>query len=279
MRYRTIAVHVNDSDHNAERVRIAADLALRNDAHLVGVAVTGLPAALYMPGMADEAVLLSAYLDTMNRQAADALAEFEGVADRAGVALFEKRVVEDDPGVALCLQARYSDLVVIGQDDPDESLLGQRADMPAYVVLNAGRPVLIVPYAGTFNSVGKRIVVAWDGGVQSSRAVSLAMPFLMQAEQVQVALFDAQAETPLDELPGADIGQYFARHGINVEVSRESAGDDIDIGNALLSHLSDFGADLLVMGGYGHSRFREILLGGVTRTVLQAMTAPVLMTH
>jgi nucleotide-binding universal stress UspA family protein len=186
--------------------------------------------------------------------------------------------LEEEAGVALCLQARYSDLLIIGQDDPDEALLGQGADLPAYAVMNAGRPMFIVPYAGQFDRIGNRVVVAWDGGLQAARAITTALPILKQAQQVQVAMFDPEAGSRAHgELPEADIGLYLVRHGVKVECSRKPAGDDMDIGNALLSHLADCGADLLVMGGYGHSRFREILRGGVTRTILSSMTVPVLM--
>jgi nucleotide-binding universal stress UspA family protein len=280
MHYRTIAVHVNDSRHASDRMTLAAELAAASDAHLVGVAATGVPEAFYMPEMMDGAVVLPAYLELMKKRAGGALAQFEKIADRSGLSSFEKRVMEEESGVALCLQARYSDLVIIGQDDPDEALPGQRADMPEYVVMNSARPVLIVPYCGKFGSVGRRAVVAWDGGMEAARAVALALPFLKAAQQVEVVVFNPESEPHSHGTqPGADIALYLARHGIKVEVSQQTADGDVDIGNALLSHLADVGADLLVMGGYGHSRFREILLGGVTRTILRSMTVPVLMAH
>jgi nucleotide-binding universal stress UspA family protein len=149
-----------------------------------------------------------------------------------------------------------------------------------YVLLNAINPVLIVPYAGEFSSVGQRVLIAWDGSMEAARAVHGAIPLLQRAGQVQVAVFDPRVGPGAHgEEPGADIALFLARHGIRVDVSRHVTGGEIDIGNAILSHASDFGADLLVMGGYGHSRFREVLLGGVTRTILRSMTTPVLMSH
>ena len=124
------------------------------------------------------------------------------------------------------------------------------------------------------------MVIAWDGSLEASRAVSGAIPLLRQADLVQVAVFDPEiGPAAHGEEPGADIALYLARHGVKVDVERQRTGNEIDIGNAILSHVADFGADLLVMGGYGHARVREILMGGVSRTILRSMTIPVLMSH
>lgn len=281
MAYRTITVHVNESGHSAARTELAAAIAIQQGAHLIGVAATALPQAFYMRGMmGDSSAGLEDYLDFMKERAHAALAEFEKIAEKAGVTSIERRLMEDETGAALCLQARYSDLLILGQNDPDESLPAQRTDVPDYVITHAPRPALVVPYAGRLPSIGKRIVIAWDGSAEATRAIAGAMPFLLNAEMVQVVVFNPAAmEFAHGQQPGADIALYLARHGVNVEVSQRAADDDVDIGNALLSHLADCDADLLVMGGYGHSRFREVLLGGVTRTVLESMTAPVLMAH
>ena len=281
MSYKTILVHVDESRHTPARVNLAAKLAIDADAHLVGVAATALPGTFYLPGVVGEsAVTVTAYLDYLRERATGTLMEFESIAQKAGVAHYEKRIVNDEAGAGLCLQARYGDLVIVGQHDPDESLPALRAGFPEYVVMNAGRPVLILPYAGTFPHVGKRVLVAWDASMESTRAVTAAIPFLKQAELVQVVVFDSKARSEAHgEQPGADIALFLSRHGINVEVSQQTTADKIDIGKALLSYATDFGADMLVMGGYGHSRFREVLLGGVTKTILQSMTVPVFMAH
>jgi nucleotide-binding universal stress UspA family protein len=259
-----IAVHVNESRHCAERIKLATELAIRYDAHLIGVSAIGLRNAVYVTGMEGSAEVLADYLDELNDQAKAVLGKFETIAEGAGVNSFEKQLIEDESGAALCLQARCSDLVIIGQDDPNEPSLRQRENMPAYVVMNSGRPVLIVPSSGQFSTIGSRVVVAWDAGLAATRAITFSMPFLKRAEQVQVLVFDSPAgqRRTHDELPGADIAAYLARHDVKVEVSRKPASDDIGIGNSLLSRIADFDADLLVMGCYGHSRFREILLGG-----------------
>lgn len=139
--------------------------------------------------------------------------------------------------------------------------------------------MLIVPYAGRFDNVGRRIVIAWSSTREAARAVSDAMPFLESADLVNVLTIDPR-EGPdgHGELPGADIAVHLARHGVKAQIERTvSAG--LPVGEVLLSRIADLGADLLVMGAYGHSRVRELLLGGATRSVLRSMTLPVLMSH
>jgi nucleotide-binding universal stress UspA family protein len=278
MSYKTILVHVNESEHTYARIKLAADLANRCDAHLLGVAATALPGTYYMPGIFGESgVSLLAYLELLNEQAKNALAELEAIAGKAGVASFEKRVVEDEAGAAVSLQARHSDLTVIGQTDPEEQLPALRRDFPEFVVMHSGCPVLIVPYAGEFDNFGKRAMIAWNGSVEAARAVAGSIPLLRQAEQVQVVVYDAAPDRS-GEQPGVHIGPFLARHGIKAEVTLQAA-HKIDTGSALLSQAADFSADLLVMGCYGHARFREALLGGVTQTILESMTVPTLMCH
>lgn len=281
MGYKTILVHADESRHTSKRVRLAARLAVDNAAHLVGVAATALPGSFYLPGVVGEsAVTVTAYLDYLRERARGTLMEFESIVQKAGLSSYETRVVNDEAGAALCLQARYSDLVIVGQADPEEELPALRAGFPEYVVMNSGRPVLIVPYAGEFERIGKRVLVAWDASMEATRAVTAALPFLQQSELVQVVVYNSKSRPDAHgEQPGADIALWLSRHGIKVEVSQQTTSNEIDTGNALLSYVADFNADLLVMGGYGHSRFREILLGGVTKTVLQSMTVPILMAH
>ncbi len=278
MSYKSIVVHVNESRHGAGRVKLAAAIAAQHAAHLIGVATTPLPQMFYMPGVdAGAGEALATYLDFMKEGARTSLAVAEGFAKQAGVP-FEARLVEEETATSLCLQARYSDLLVISQNDPGEKLSTQGSDVPQYVLTHCPSPVLFVPYAGKFDTVGTRVAVAWNGSIEASRAIAAALPMLKKAQAVQVVVFDTE-RTPLvhGEQPGADIALHLARHGVKVEVSQQTTDSGIDIGNALLSHLADTGADLLVMGGFGHSRFREVVLGGVTRTVLQSMTVPVLM--
>lgn len=184
------------------------------------------------------------------------------------------------------LQVRYCDLVITGQADPEEVHIGTR-DLTSELVLMAGRPIITVPYVGKFETVGKRVLVAWDGTREATRAVHDAIPILTTAEVVSVCEVnppDSAHSTALD------IAAHLVEHGVNAEahptVSKlpkdETAvlgARSLRVGDVLLSAASDFSADLLVMGAYGHSRIREFVLGGTTRYMLEHMTVPVLMAH
>ena len=177
------------------------------------------------------------------------------------------------------MHGRYADLIVIGQLDAYDSQAGLLRARPEEVTMLAGRPVLVVPFTGHFERISTRVLVGWDASREAARAVRDAMPLLARAEAVTVLTVDAE-QSPFGhgEIPGADIALYLARHGVKAEVERTvSAG--IGIGNTLLSRAADFEADLLVMGAYGHSRMREFVLGGASRTLLGSMTVPLLIAH
>jgi nucleotide-binding universal stress UspA family protein len=166
-------------------------------------------------------------------------------------------------------------LVVLGQDDPE----GENAGVLEAVLFDSGRPVLAIPFAGKFTTIGKRVLVGWNASREASRAVHDALPLLAKAESTTVFLANPKRGLGAhgDE-PGADIARHLARHGLKVDVAK-AAADDVSDSTLLLNHASDMGADLLVMGAYGHSRLREFILGGVTRSLLREMTVPVLLSH
>ena len=282
MSYKTILVHVDQSWHAPARIRIAAQLAAAEKAHLIGAAMTGISRYLYRQTHGEiTATIVADQVDFLYQRAEDALAQFERIARECDVRSYERRLLNDDYHGGLCLQARYCDLVVLGQSDPDEAQGHILSDLPEYVVLNSGHPVLIIPHAGEFKSVGERVLVAWDGSMEATRAVNAAIPLLQRAGNVVLAIFDPPAG-PVDpeqhgEEPGADIALFLARHDVKVGVKHQITSNDV--GNALMSLAADTDSDLIVMGGYGHTRFREVMLGGVTRTVLETMTVPVLMSH
>ncbi|WP_096704382.1 universal stress protein [Magnetospirillum sp. 15-1] len=169
----------------------------------------------------------------------------------------------------LALHARYADLTIVGQAPSGAS------DHITETLMSVGRPLLAVPRHGRFPSVGRRVLVAWNASREATRAVFDSLPLLEGATNVTVMTMDAEDD---DRVPGADIGLTLARHGIKVDVVRSTLGD-IDAGNALLSRAADQGADLLVMGAFGHSPLREKMLGGATRHILDHMTVPVLLSH
>jgi nucleotide-binding universal stress UspA family protein len=175
--------------------------------------------------------------------------------------------------------ARAADLVIAGQDDPTdpESYVGDA--FPQTLVLTSGRPVLLVPHAGHFSNIGKYPLIAWDGSREAARAVHDALPLLKTAEQVNIVRVSTDRQHVAEVEPEMQIVASLALHGIQADVSVVRGTNEATAGEALLSCVADVSADLLVMGGYGHSRWREIVLGGATQTILSSTTVPVLMSH
>ena len=279
MPYKTILVHVDQSSQAAERIKLAAAIANAENAHLIGTAMTGISRYVFESGAINpHDPTFAFHLDYLRQYAQDALASFEELVKQAGVVSYESRMVNDDAGGGMTLQARYCDLVILGQFNPDEAVPGLMPDFPEYVVMNCARPVLVVPYAGSFTQACKHPLIAWDASMTATRAVTGALPLLAQADQADLVVFNADDQPDAHgEQPGADLALYLARHDVKIILINQTI--ELDTGNALLSLAADQGADLIVMGGYGHSRFREIMLGGVTRTMLASMTVPVLMAH
>lgn len=279
MAYKDLLVQIDDTKACATRVEATLDLAGRFDAHVTGLYLVPeiiLPVAVegYISPDLDadlrrqEQERADAALDRF-RQAAEAKdVEFDTRVDRGMIATFP-----DLFGV----HSRYADLTIIGQTNHNDDV--PSTPEPQNVVLTSGAPVLITPFIGTPKSCGERVMVAWNASCEAARAVRDAMPFLEQSQAVDVVTFRPKSgQEEHGELPGANIALHLARHGIRVDVQRLDS-TDIDVGDALLSHAADRGSDLLVMGGYGHSRLREFVLGGATRTILRSMTIPVLMAH
>jgi nucleotide-binding universal stress UspA family protein len=171
--------------------------------------------------------------------------------------------------------ARRYDLAIVGQAEPKITSVEEM--IAETTLFESGRPVIVVPYIQKAPLKLDRVMVCWDGSRPAARAIADAMPLLQRSGQVEVVIV-ANERGKQDEIAGADMGQHLARHGLKVDVKR-IAGGDIDVADALLSHVADSGADFMVMGGYGHSRLREFVLGGVTDGILRAMTLPVLMSH
>ena len=171
---------------------------------------------------------------------------------------------------------RRFDLSVVGQIEPGKETL--EVMLPETALFGSGRPVLVVPYIQKAGMKLNRTLICWDGSRTAARAIGDAMPFLLRTKSIDVLSVMMKSETARNELPGADIAQHLARHNLKVDFKRIVANDQ-DIGNTILSAAADLGSDMIVMGGYGHSRAREFVLGGATRAVLKAMTVAVLMSH
>lgn len=288
MTYKTVLLHIDDSAGRNARIEAAASIAQACGGHLTGVALTGVSRLLYQsqPDL-DADPNLSLHLNFLRERATRSLDGFEPQVRAAGVASYEQRVIDDEAAGGISLLARYADLVVISQYNAKDKSPSVMRDFPAYVLLHSGRPVLIVPYAPPLPLLAppagaRNVLISWNASKEASRAVSAALPLLQRAGQVHVAIFDAQVHAAEHgEQPGAELLHYLARHGVEARLHLLDGGGVRrgDIGEALLSRAADLSADLLVMGAYGHSRLRETILGGVTRTVLQSMTIPVLMAH
>lgn len=275
MSYKTILVHVDDAPQAATSIALAALLAIRFDAHLLGVATSGVSRFFYRDAGADLArTVLAPYMDERLRTAESLLARFEALAARTGVRWYERRLIDDETGAALALATRYADLAVLCQPDPARPNAAGGIDLPAYTLLAGAHPLLVVPYIQAGAVVGQRILVAWNGSRQAARAVSAALPLLRQADSVVIAVVGTpQAPAQSDD----ELLAWLASHDVDAELVADTTS--LEVGDCLLSLAADRASDLLVMGGYGHARVRELLLGGATRTILKTMTIPVLMAH
>jgi nucleotide-binding universal stress UspA family protein len=256
---------------------LAVDLARRLGAHVTGVALAVDP---IVPGFV-VAPLPVEVIEQARTQAIDvarnATERFRATADKAGVAA-ETRVSEVLMGGApegFVVNCRATDLVVIGQDDPDRPE-PMREAMIETALFEGTAPLLLVPYISRGAMALDRVMIGWDGSRTAARAVQAAMPLLTLAKSIAVVMIEKAGSNPGQ--PGAELATWLARHGLEVEVTQVEA-PDISVADALLDHAADKSFDLLVMGGYGHSRVREFLLGGATRGILATMTIPVLMAH
>jgi nucleotide-binding universal stress UspA family protein len=280
MSYKTVLVHVDQSRHAPTRLRYAARLALAENAHLLGVAVTGISRFVYDDKAIDLGrTIVAAHLDVLLEKANAALRQFDELARAMGVLSCESRLLHDDAAGGMARQARYADITVLSQTDPDDPAARVVADLPQSVMLYSARPLIVLPYAGNIERMPNHILVAWDASIEATRAVACALPLLRRAGKVSVVGFTRVRDAAHGDVAeaGAEIAAFLMRHGINADLKHQSTS--IDVGNALLSLAADVHADLIVMGGYGHTRFREVLLGGVTETLLHAMTVPVLLSH
>lgn len=272
-----LVVNLTVGADNDPAARFAVSIAASFQAHLAGIAFAYDPAIT--PTIMDG--VSAGWIDAQRaenlaaaQQAAD---RFEEAARREGVSA-EHRIVESSLGSAsnrFARIARHFDLSVVGQSAPDlalpEDLLIEAA------LFESGHPTVVVPYIQKDPLTLNHVLVCWDNGRNAARAVADALPFLSRSKKVAIIMVTSH-DAKYDDLPGAGIAEHLARHDLNVELKRLVA-PDMDVANTVLSYAADVSADFIVMGGYGHSRLREFVLGGATRGMLQSMTVPVLMAH
>ncbi|VWC60488.1 universal stress protein [Burkholderia lata] len=279
MSYKSMVVHLDTSVGAHSRLEFALRLARRFKAHLTGLFAIYTPEPTSFYVMAGSADYFREHRERRDERLAALERLFHAETARAGVSSAWIRA-DARANVAVPRLARLADLVIAGQSDPNDPETYIDDQFSETLVLSAGRPVLFVPYAGEFPSVGERALVAWDGSREATRAAHDALPFLEHAKRTTVvAVVDGDSEAATTRIPAADAALMLARHAPDVNVLDIDNGPGASIGDTLLSRAYESGTDLLVMGAYGHPRWHELLMGGATRTVLASMTVPVLMSH
>lgn len=279
METRDILVVIENAAAAPQRLAPAAAIATRFGARLTGFFASGYPIMASYGDVSGWSQLVDAYMEAQRREAAAAGAAFRETLNRdklQGEWIFRET---DETGSAIAEAALY-DLVVVGQPNPDAGLTGGIGLRPEEIVLSCGRPVLVVPYAGEFADVGRRVLVAWNGSREAARALHDAMFLLSGAEAMTVIEIDPPAPgIAAPAVSAAQVAAALSRRGIVATSESETTSGNISVEDLLLSRAADLGADLLVMGAYGHSRMREMVLGGVSRGIFRHMTLPVLMAH
>jgi nucleotide-binding universal stress UspA family protein len=271
MTIKDILVHVDTSLANHARLMLAIALAHRFGAALFGIFV--LPSRKLLELTASEAaVRLALDVVELERHAAAREAEFSGLLRRHGLD-GEWQAVRGSAAPCIAQRGRVADLVILGQRDPDRPEI---LEAPEDVILACGRPVLVVPYAGRFEQIGGDVLVAWNGSREATLAMHDALPLMAPSKSVTLLTVSLRGDRRAEIV--SDPVSHLTRHGLNAKGERLPAGD-LEPAEATLSRAAEIGADLIVMGAYGHSRLREAVLGGMTRDMLRHMTVPVLMAH
>jgi nucleotide-binding universal stress UspA family protein len=254
----------------------ATSIAATFGAHIAGISF------LYEPVIPDGTLggipvdLIELQREENSKAANDAISRFDTGVKKAGISA-ETRILDATFGGATTLFAQIArrfDLVVVGQAQREGGASDELIIEGA--LFESGRPLIVVPYIQKRGMTLDRVLACWDGSRTAARAIGDAMPFLERAKAVDIVIVAEERKS--DEITGANMSEHLARHGVRASVKRIAKGD-LAIEDVLLSYAADSGADFMVMGGYGHSRLREFILGGVTRGILASMTVPVLMSH
>ncbi|MBA2722690.1 MAG: universal stress protein [Methylibium sp.] len=280
MNYRSLLVLLDGKPRCDARVDLAACFAVAHGSHLIGVAPTG------VIGLGSGLGAAARYVEDAARARSDAIDHAGRWADRfqarcraAGVASLEADAHEGDPLVAVLHHAHCADVAVIGQADPASPAYRDEQRFVEQVLLHSARPTLIVPCSGHIDTVGGEVLVAWDDSHGSARATADALPLLQQARQVHLRSWRRATEATEEAIRGRlqAVQRWLMRQGVacNAQVKVAPAA----IGDAILDDAAALGADLIVMGTYGHSRWTERMLGGATRTALERSKVTLLMSH
>jgi nucleotide-binding universal stress UspA family protein len=272
-----IVVNLSVSQEVGPAGDYAVSVASAFKAHLTGIAfvydpVVPVSGTGYIP-----AEIIETQQADNETAAKAAIARFSAATKREGLSAEPLTVTASLAGAGdqFARVARRFDLAIVDQSRPETSSMEEV--IAEATLFGSGRPMIVVPYIQKGLLKLDNVMVCWDGSRQAARAIADAMPLLVKAGSVEIVII-ANERGKQDEIEGADMGEHLARHGLKIDVNR-IAGGNIDVADALLSHAADSGADFMVMGGYGHSRLREFVLGGVTHTILRSMTVPALLSH
>lgn len=274
MSIKTILLHLTNDDRLDSRIEVALGMATEQDAHITGVytVTPATPPTSFMGYIPPEFVERTRTLEQEN--AAAASAKLKDMAAKVDVSIEILKEEGYAPDI-ISKHALTSDIVVVGQVDPDDDKTAQYQYLADELVVSCSCPVLAVPYAGKFHAFGSHVLVGWNNTRESAKALHGAMTFLKKAKQVTLLSVNPTADHTAENEAAR---LHLERHGVKAEI-KVGHWNNVGVGNALLDALVDYNADMLVMGAYGHSRLREMILGGATQEILGHMTAPVLFTH
>jgi nucleotide-binding universal stress UspA family protein len=280
MGYTTILLHCDKSRTLRARAAVAADFAGRFGAHVVGLHVRP---RFETPMFTDGGMAMDSLYDAYDREMKAGEAEASATFRQAmqGDKIFsEWRAVGGYVDEAVSEAALGADLVILGQADPEDSASATPSDLAEQVALRSGRPVLVLPHVGVQRPPGARVMICWNNSREAARAVTGALPLLAKASRVEMLVIDGEKATDAERerSSGKGVIAWLGRHGVKAALVRDTAPASA-VGTAILSRAADHDIDLIVMGLYGHSRMREMVLGGTSRTLLGSMTVPVLMAH
>lgn len=279
MNYATILVHLDANRNLHERLHLAAQLAVQHCGKLIGLFAVGAPDPMAVRGLADGDRYLDAFNEWQHRKGDAAREAFEGATADLPIRT-EWRAPDWGTEYSVEALSHIADLLVLGQPGPRSMSAISTEKSLSSVVLRCGRPVLVVPNTGSHPSVGQRITVAWNGTRECARAIRDALPFLVRTDAVDILQFaQANDNDPPWHSPADYAATWLHGHGITATVQTPVIQRSDDVGEMLLDHVQRTRSDLIVMGAFGHTRMRELVLGGVTRTIFQSMPVPVLLSH
>ncbi len=277
---KTFVISLNDTENLDHLLVSCTSLATRHEAHVIGVYIIPSVEVYAVYGGIAMADVVDAQRQRYMSMAKQMREKFERAMTLNSLS-YEWReldAISSSIGREFAQQCRFADLAVIAQVDTDE-FCGVEPSFAEYVVMEAGRPVLLMPRGKAFETIGSKVLMGWNGSKEAARACFDALPLVSADGEVDLVWVDPQKQRGLaGSVPGAELATTFARHNIKVSAEPMPTADS-DAGSALLMRAGDTGADLLVMGAYGHSRVREFVFGGATEHVLNNMTVPVLMSH